>query len=326
MNTRQKEVMQAPSRLAARSPRRNAPIAKKALLAAAAFAGLAASACAPVALAATPLISLIGPDEWHLPIVESKNLFLQSGLDQINSSFYDANGNSHDHLPIASFRTYAGVTRFAHLFSFESLPGVGFGVEYLQPYLSVQLPGQSITGLADPLFEIGAYYKPAPNLTLGYINVPSVPLGSNELSKHFWSDTSLFIGNYHIGKFGFNGTLAYGVASTQHQAGQDTDIGDTYGAEMTALYEVTDWVAPFVGFVYHKNEASHASNTGVEAPGQGPLYSCFGPGGCHESLLGGGFNFHFTRTKSLGVWYYTGVGGSNVIKTNAAYLFYTQPF
>jgi hypothetical protein len=323
MNTRHKEVMHGSTRPGARSPQCKATIAKNALLRAAAFIGLTASAYAPVALAADPLISLIGPDEWHLPIVQSKNLFLQSGLAQSSSSLYDPSGNSHD---FPGFRTYAGVTRFAHLFSFESLPDIGFGVEYLQPVLDVQLPGHSITGLADPLFELGAYIKPAPGLTLGYINVPSIPVGSNELSSHFWSDTNLIIGNYHIGKFGFNGTLSYGVSSTQHAGGQDTDIGDSYGAEMTALYEVTDWVAPFVGFVYHKNDASHLAINGAEAPGQGPLYSCAGPGGCHESLLGGGLNFHFTRTKSLGVWYYTGVGGSNVIKTNAAYLLYTQPF
>jgi hypothetical protein len=285
--------------------------------------GLAASAYAPVALAADPLISLIGPDEWHLPVVPSLNLFLQSGLAQNNSAFYDSNGNSHN---IPNSHLYAGVTRFAHLFSLEELPGVGFGIEYLQPYLDVQLPGQSITGLADPLFEIGAYFKPAPGWTLGYVNVPSIPVGSNELSKHFWSDTSLFVWNYHIGKFGFNGTFALGFASTQHAGGRDTDIGNSYGTEVTALYEVTPWLAPFIGFTYHKNETSHDAATGADAPGQGPLYSCAGPGGCDEQLFGGGLNFHIGHKNSLALWYYDGIGGTNAVKTNSAYLFYTHAF
>jgi hypothetical protein len=127
--------------------------------------------------------------------------------------------------------------------------------------LNVQLPGQSITGLADPLFEIGAYFKPAPGLTLGYVNVPSIPVGSNELSSHFWSDTSLIVWNYHVGKFGFNGTFAAGFSSTQHAGGKDTEIGDS-----------------------------------------------------------------FTHKQSLALWYYKGIDGDNVVKTNAAYLFYTRAF
>jgi len=311
------------NRPAARSPQSNALIVKKGLRAAAACIGLTASAYTPAALAATPLISLIGPDEWHLPVVPSLNLFLQSGLAQTNTAFYDSNGTSHD---IPGSHLYAGITRFAHLFSFESLPGVGFGIEYLQPLLDVQLPGQSITGVADPLFEIGAYFKPAPGFTLGYVNVPSIPVGSNELSKHFWSDTSLIVWNYHIGKFGFNGTFAAGFSSTQHAGGKDTDIGDSFGTQVTGLYEVADWVAPLVGFTYQRNVASHDAISGAEAPGQGPLYSCAGPGGCHEELLGGGLNFHITHKHSLALWYYKGIEGENVVKTNAAYLFYTHPF
>jgi hypothetical protein len=290
---------------------------------AAACIGLAASACAPEARAATPLISLIGPDEWHLPVVPSLNLFLQSGLAQTNTAFYDNNGNSHN---IPGSHLYVGVSRFAHLFSFEDLPGVGFGVEYLQPYLDAQLPGQSISGLADPLFEIGAYFKPAPGLTLGYVNVPSVPVGSNELSKHFWSDSSLIVWNYHTGRFGFNGTFLAGFASTQHAGGKDTDIGDSFGTEVTALYEVTPWLAPFIAYTYHRNNASHDAATGAEMPGQGPLYSCLGPGGCHEQLLGGGVNFHIPGKNTLALWYYGGIDGANVVKTNAAYLFYTHAF
>ena len=276
------------------------------------------------ARAADPLISLIGPDEWNVPIVPSLNLFLQSGLAQTNNIFYDSGGNSHD-IPDGS-HVYAGVTRFAHLFSFESLPKVGFAVEYLQPTLDVELPGQSITGFGDPLFELAAYFRPAPGLMVGYVNVPSIPVGSNELSSHFWSDTSLLVWNYHVGPLGFNGTLAAGVSSTQHEGGRDTHIGNSYDAEVTGLYKVADWVAPFVAFTHHSTSASRVIGTGAEAPGQGPLYSCAGPGGCHENLLGGGLNFHITHKHALALWYYDGISGSNVVKTKATYLLYTHPF
>jgi hypothetical protein len=276
------------------------------------------------ARAADPLISLIGPDEWNVPIVPSLNLFLQSGLAQTSNIFYDSGANSHA-IP-GGAHVYAGVTRFAHVFSFESLPQLGFAVEYLQPTLDEELPGQSVTGVGDPLFEIAAYFRPAPGLMVGYVNVPSIPVGSNELSSHFWSDTSLLVWNYHVGPLGFNGTFAAGVSSTQHNAGRDTDIGNSYDVEVTGLYKVADWVAPFVAFTHHSTAASHEIGTNAEAPGQGPLYSCAGPGGCHENLVGGGLNLHFTRKHSLALWYYDGINGSNVVKTKAMYMLYTHPF
>lgn len=296
----------------------------------AAVACLALIACAhaPPASAATPLISLVGPDEWDLPIVKSANLFLQSAFAQDSSEFYDPNRNSHrlSALGVPGFHVYGGVTRFAHLFSFDSLPQVGFGIEYLQPWLDVQTPGQSTTGLGDPLFELGAYFKPLPNLTLGYLNLPTIPAGSDELSSHFWSDTSAFIWNYHIAHFGFNGTLAYSKASIQHEGGKDTRIGDSYGAEVTALYQLNRWVAPLVGFVANHTGGAHDAASGASEPGLGPLlYGCVLPGGCTEKLVGGGVDFRIPSKHHWSIWYYSAIDGSNVIKTNALYLFYTHP-
>ena len=318
----------ARSCLDASSQQDRGSIVKNGFRVAAACAALAASVYAPAGSAATPLISLVGPDEWNLPVVKSTNLFLQSAFAQTNSEFYDPNGNSHSTsaIGVPSFHVYGGVTRFAHLFSFESLPEVGFGIEYLQPYADVQLPGQSTTGLLDPLFELGAYFKPLPNFTLGYLNLPTLPVGSNELSSHFWTDTSAIIWNYHIGQFGFNGTLAYGVASTKHAGGKDIDNGDSYAAEVTALYELNHWVSPFIGFVAHHTDGAHDANTGASVPGAGVLlYSCLLPGGCTEHLFGGGLDFHIPSKHHLSIWYYSAIDGSNVFKTNAAYLFYTHP-
>jgi len=329
MNTPQQDDTPDSAAVSTRNRAKSRPvtvsIVRRTLRTMAACIGLVTSAFVPVAFAADPLLSLVGPDEWNLPILQSKNLFLDSGLAQVNSSFYDNNGHSHS-VPVSDL--YGTVVRFAHMFAFDSLPGVGFGVEYLQPVLDIErlIPGQSITGLADPLFELGVYFKPVPGLTLGYLNVPSLPMGSVELSKHFWSDASTFIWNYHTGKFGFNGTAAIGISSTQHSGGKDTHIGNWYGTEVTALYEVTRWLAPFIGFTYHKNEGSHDAFTGAEAPGQSPLYSCLLPGGCHEELLGGGVNLHIAPKHTLSLWYYTGIEGSNVVKNNSTYLLYTHPF
>jgi hypothetical protein len=295
---------------------------------AAACVALAAYAYVPSASAATPLISLVGPDEWNLPIVPSANLFLQSAFTQDSTEFYDPSHNSHrlSAIDVPGFHVDAGVSRFAHLFSFDSLPGVGFGIEYLQPYADIQSPGQSTTGLGDPLFELGAYFKPMPNFTLGYLNLPTIPVGSNELSTHAWTDTSAIIWNYHVAGFGFNGTFSYSMASMQHENGRDTRIGNSYGGQVTALYQVNRWVAPLVGYVDIHTGTAHDAASGASVPGEGPLlYSCLLPGGCTEHLVGGGLDFHFPWKNHLSLWYYTGIDSSNVIKTNALYLFYTHP-
>jgi hypothetical protein len=310
------------------SQRDRTTTAKRAWRAAVACIVLAACAHAPQASAATPLISLVGPDEWDLPIVKSANLFLQSAFAQDSTAFYDLNHNSRrlSTLGVPGFHVYAGVTRFAHMFSFDSLPQVGFGIEYLQPLIDVQTPGQSTTGAGDPLFELGAYFKPLPNLTLGYLNVPTIPVGSDQLSSHFWSDTSAIIWNYHVARFGFNGTLAYSKASSQHEDGKDTRIGDSYGAQVTAFYQLNRWVAPLVGYVDSHTGGARDAASGVSEPGQGPLlYGCLLPGGCTEHLAGGGLDFHIPSKHHLSIWYYSAIDGSNVIKTKALYLFYIHP-
>lgn len=284
------------------------------------------AAYAPAALAANPTFAIVEPSEWDLPIVPSANVFIQTGIAQTNGSVYDGAGKSQD---TQGSHLYAGVTRFAHLFSFKSLPKVGFFWEILQPEIDLEQPsslGGSVTGLGDPLFDIAAYVKPTPNSTVGIQNLLSVPVGSNTLSNHFWEYLPDLIGDYNIGKFGFDGTLGAGIASSKHSNGADTDIGNTYYAEFTTLYHATNWVAPFLAFNYQVNEPSHDAATGAQAPGAAPVFSCANAGGCHEDVLGGGVKINFTPTRWLSVWYDSGISGQNTVQTNAVYFRFVNIF
>lgn len=296
---------------------RMAKHAKWPVLGAAIAAGIMLAGFSQSALAANPTYAIVGPSEWNLPIVPSANVFIQTGIGQYSGSEYNVGGHKAD---IQGSHTYVGITRFAHLFSFQSMPKLGFFWEILVPTIFVQERGNSISGFGDPLFDFTVYGKPVTGLTIGFQNIVSLPFGSNELSNHYFEYQPSFIIDYNAAKFELDGTLGAGFASTQHLNGLNTDIGNTYFAEATASYHINASVSPFLAYNYQKNETSRDSDTGALAPGSAPVFGCVAPGGCHESSIGGGAKFNFTPNRWLDVWYLAGVSGQNTVRTNAVYL------
>lgn len=125
---------------------------------------VALTANSTVAFAANPTFGIIGPVEWDLPIVPSANVFLQTGVIQSNNRVYTANGST---AKIPQSHLYEGISRFAHLFSFNSLPNVGFVWEVLVPEVRVEGSGTGVSGIGDPLFDVAAYVRPFPNWLVG---------------------------------------------------------------------------------------------------------------------------------------------------------------
>lgn len=303
---------------AARPPRK-----RGVLLICAALAGVAALGISQAALAGNPTYEIIGPSEWNLPIVPSANVFIQTGIGQVSGNVWDMGGNRQD---IPTTHLIAGITRFAHLFSLKAFPNTGFFWEVLVPEISVSGQGNSTSGLGDPLFDFTAYWKPTPESTIGFQNVISTTFGSNELSSHFWEYMPSFIGDVNIQNWELDGTLGMGFASTRHANGTETDIGNTYFGEFSVLYHVTPSIAPFVNFNYQKNDSSTDKATGMEMPGAAPVFACAAPGGCHESVAGGGLKFNWGANRWLAVWYTAGVSGANTVRTNALYLRFVNIF
>src|SRR5882757_5495666 len=89
--------------------------------------------CGPVH-AASPLVGIIEGENWDLPILPSANVFIQSGMAQRNVKAYDTSGNTT--ASATGGTTVEGMTRFAHVFSFQSVPDVGFLIEVFQPEVS----------------------------------------------------------------------------------------------------------------------------------------------------------------------------------------------
>ncbi|HEU4856681.1 MAG TPA: hypothetical protein VFS86_05195 [Rhodanobacteraceae bacterium] len=301
------------------APRRRLRLLPLALAA----AGLATLGLSQSALAGNPTYEIIGPSEWNLPIVPSANVFMQTGIGQVSGNVWDTGGNRQD---IPSTHLIAGITRFAHLFSLKALPNTGFFWEVLVPEISVYGQGNSVSGIGDPLFDFTAYWKPTPQSTIGFQNVISMPFGSNELSGHFWEYSPSIIGDVNIQNWELDGTLGMGFASTRHVNGTETDIGNMYFGEAAVMYHVTPSIAPFINFNYQKNDSSTDKATGEEMPGAAPVFSCVAPGGCHESVVGGGLKFNWGANRWLSVWYAAGVDGENTVRTNALYLRFVNIF
>lgn len=294
-------------------------------------------------MAATPLLNLIAPTEWNLPVMKKGTfVYLQSALLQSSDKFYDRHGDSHTFGgPVSASgapnldHVVAGISRFAYGWSLQSLPNVGLFAEYLQPYASARVHGggTSVTGLADPLFEIGAYINPIPNSMIGYIAVPTVPFGSDELSNHFWSYTSLIPMYYEHNNVTLQSTLLYTIAGDQHEGGNTVHVGNSYSANLQVGYKVKHWLLPFLSYAWVKNETSRDAATGMAVRGMGPsTYACHGvlngSGKCEEQTFGGGVEFRFGKadTSKFMLKYASSVAGENANKTNALYLFFSHPF
>lgn len=294
-----------------------------ALLAALAIAGLGLAGFSQGALAGNPTFAIVGPSEWDLPIVPSANVFIQTGIGQVSGKAWDTSGND---VKIPTTHLVAGVTRFAHLFSLDVVPNTGFFWEILVPTIAVYGKGNSVSGFGDPLFDVTAYWKPTPQSLVGFQNIVSIPMGSNQLSNHYWEYMPSFIGDLNIGNWELDGTLGMGIASKQNVNSTQTDIGNTYYGEFAVLFHATQAIAPFVIFNYQKNDSSTDTDTGLEAPGSAPVFGCAAPGACHETDVGGGLKFNWSAKRWLAVWYNAGVSGSNTVRTNALYLRFVNIF
>lgn len=288
-----------------------------------AVAGLVMIGFSQRASAANPTFAIVAPSEWKLPIVPHANVFMQTAFVQQNGRFWNGEGNKED---IAGSHLYVGITRFAQLFSFKSLPNVGFFWEILVPEIRLQGSGLGVSGLGDPLLDFSIYVKPTDNSTVGFQNLLSVPFGDQNLSNHFWEYLPDFFWDVNIRNWELDGTVGAGFASDKHVNGKNVDIGNTYYGQFSVMYNINDSFAPFVNFNYQYVEEGTFIDTGATAPGEAPVFKCVNPGSCHEDVVGGGMKFTFAATRWISIWYARGISGENTTRTNAVYLRFVNIF
>lgn len=296
------------------------------------IAAAALMACSAGAFAANPTLEFLGPSEWSLPVINTPgkivtaNIFMQTVFTNTNDDLWDARGDSVD---TPTTHGVFGLTRFAQFLNFGQPKWLGMAWEYLQPEVSVSGKGTSVSGLGDPLIAYFFYMKPTPNTTIGYVPVFSVPVGSNELSNHFWYMLNTFIGDVNVGPFELDGTIAFGSALDHRNAdGIESSIGASQMSDVRASYQVTPKLRPFIGADYQHIDSAdvRSSFTGdglpmpmTTLPGQSLVMGCAGPGSCQETVGDVGLKFNFTPTLWLTGWYTRGLAGHNTERTNGVY-------
>lgn len=283
------------------------------------IATLLAMTCAcGSAHASNPLLGIIEGENWDLPVVPSASVFIQSGMIQQNQRYYDAAGYTTRN-PTGG-TSVIGLTRFVHIWSFKSMPSVGFLIEVFQPEESLPIGhGNTVSGLGDPFVHMLVYKNFFNNsLTLGVGNILSIPVGSNEVSSHAWLNAPNIVADYKVGKWGVDGTVAVGFLSKVSSGCTPqygcAEPGDIYTGNVSVRYEVTPWFVPFVGYAVQTEDRGQFTNdASLQVPGN------------RENDVGAGARFKMGRLRWFSIWYYRSMGGSNTTKTNAIYLKFATP-
>lgn len=301
-------------RIAAKRPKRSTRVRVASVL----FGGLAALAVTQPALsAAPPTFSIITPSEFNLPIPEPGNginFFFQNVVFLDDSERYNKDGEKVDNPGGES--TLLTVTRFGRLFSFESIPNVGFYWEVLLPYVNVNtdLPADSnpktdkevsISGLVDPLVALTVYTRPTPNFLIGFENFVSAPIGDISLCNCYTYRPNIIF-DYTIGRFGIDGLAGFTFRTENQRTGADP--GTSYYVDLRFRYQVTDWFIPAISYDYRKT-TGRTDGSGESKPDS------------YEHIVGAGvqviFNESGTMFGSLG--YRVGVDGKNTVRTQGTY-------
>lgn len=271
------------------------------------------------AMATPPTFSIIGPQEFALPIPEAGNgidFFFQNTVFDSDDEAFDANGDDVD---TGLDDSILSITRFGRVFSIEALPNVGWYWEYLQPAVNVTTEDNfSTTGLGDPMVALAAFIKPIENSTLGFELFMSLPIGDNDLSSDSYGFFPGIFFDYIWGDFGVDGTIGGGFFTDAKTAGNRIDQGDQFYADLRLRYSVGDWLKPFIGYDYDSTGTSSIS--GSADPENNPIGTVVADSGdVHIAQIGTLIYLNKNQLSWVNVHYGYGFAGENRNKTNALY-------
>lgn len=255
--------------------------------------------------------AIIEPGEYTLPVnFESFNAFAQYGYWQNDSRSFDSKGNN---VKGSGTDTFVGLSKYAHFFTIKSIPDVGFVMLVMLPEVSVQGPGLSVNGLADPMLGPAVWIKPSKNSTLGIQSYLQVPVGNQEVSDRTWATLTSLFGDVRFGDLNIEGDTGFVVKSTRHTTGaNDVDPGSTFHVNLLTSYSVNKYLEPMISLDYQTTGSSKDKVTG-DIPNSAN----------NETAIGAGMMFHFGDTISLATRYVYGIDGKNTPVTNSVYFKFT---
>lgn len=273
-----------------------------------------------LALAIPPTFSIIGPEEFNLPLAEPGKgigFFIQDTDYTFDTQFFDDDGGSVGADPLG--HSILSVTRFGRLFSLDATPKVTYYWEYLQPAAYIQAGNNSTTGLADPLVSFTAYFRPTANLLLGNENFLQLPLGNDNLTTGGFQFFPQLIGDYTIGPFGVDGLIGAGFKTDARLNGDRINRGNDYYADLRFRYE-TSHITPFLTYDFTTTESGDFAEVGAASAAAGTVVGTTVPN-TNQNNVGAGLFFYLTKDHlgAFSVWYSYGIAGKNAVRTNGIF-------
>lgn len=294
-------------------PNRWSRLPRRIACAASVFAILATS---QVAMAIPPTFSVIAPNEFALPIPKPDHgitFFINDSTYTGDDTAFDNNGNTVNVSP--SGNSLLTIARIGHIFSLSALPNVGMYWEFLQPAAYVQRGGTSVTGLVDPLVGGGVYINPVKNLTLGTEQFFQLPIGSNELSNHYFVYYPQLFGDYSYKHFGIDFLAGAAFKTNQRNNGNIVSEGNDYYADLRLRYELNHYLTPYFSYDFTTTNSRRyktvAPTNTLNTVGDVVPSS-------NQNNVGGGLQIFLRKDhlSSLSIAYSHGLAGKNAIQTN----------
>lgn len=254
--------------------------------------------------------AIIGPHEYDLPLHFSPiNEFVEYGYWNNDNRSFSPSGSQ---IPGPGTNTYVGLSKFAHLFTVDSMPSLGWEVEVLVPEIRIEGSQFAASGLGDPVAGAVVWWKPTTTSTLGFDSFIQAPFGNSAVTSNYWANISSFIFDYNVNGFNLDGDAGLVWAGTRHQTGvPDIRPGNTVFTNLRIAYQVTSRIEPFLAFDYQHTSATQG------AAGQSVANS-----ESQEFSAGLGVMWHIAANSSFTANYDRGLSGRNTIRTDAVYARY----
>ena len=203
------------------------------------------------------IFDVIGPQEYNLPVnFDPFNVFVQYGMVQNDSKFWDADGNK---VTGSGARRTIGLSKYVHFWTPDFNRNIGMAWEVIQPEVSVRdrsaadPDARNLSGFGDTITGFATWFKPTPKSTLGLQSFVQIPWGDKDVSDTNWKNYTTLLWYTPIGPY-FDWT---GDAGFLWQSPKVTGVqpGTSYFTNNRFGWLALSWLEPFVALDYEHTDS-----------------------------------------------------------------------
>ncbi|MDF7673726.1 transporter [Acetobacteraceae bacterium ESL0709] len=255
--------------------------------------------------------AVIGPHEYDLPVDFKTpfNVLVQYGDGNAAGEHYNSKGNRHGG---NGAHTWAGMSKYVHFWTFDSIPHVGFAYEVIQGESYTLANGKNYGGLGGTITGPAVWFKPNKKSTFGIQVFMQTPTGTRQnIAPNYWSALTSFMFDYEWDHFSFDGDLGAVSASTKHIKGEHSyHPGTVFHSNLRFSWKASKEWEPFLALDW-QNGAGLYDNT---------LNHYIRDTNTREVALGVGLMWNISPQFNLTARYSHSVEGRNIPETDAYYL------